>query len=537
MARWISNRPREKPAKPPLPHDRGSVTAGKLDVVFPSRARKQAVFRLFFALALSSAVACAARLGAATIADAARDGNRDQVRALIEQRADVNARQPDGMTALDWAARRDDTEMARLLIGAGANVKAADRYGLTPLTLAATRGSARMVELLIEAGADPNYALPEGETTLMTASRTGDAAAVNVLLSHGAKVNAKENTLGETALMWAAAENHADAVRALVAADADINGRSTLLHLAPFNWVTSGMVSTTLPRGNWSALMYAARQGSIDAARVLAEEHADLNLTDPDGGTALVIAIINGHFDLANVLLEKGADPNIVDETGMAALYAAVDIHTLGPMQGRPGPKLADEISGLDLIRSLLAHGANPNLRLKKPILGRHHGAGDSSLGEGTTALMRAAKANDVGAMKALLNGGANPFLTQADHTTVLMIAAAGGAVFGGYAQGLPVTEEGAIQAIQLCIDRGVDVNAFNSNGLTAMHRAAARGADKIVKYLVEHGARLDMKNKAGVTPLDMAMGKGGGRGGNDTPPHETTAALIRALLSPEAAR
>jgi ankyrin repeat protein len=468
----------------------------------------------------------------ANVADAARDGNRGRVQELISQRADVNAPQPDGMTALHWAARRDDAEMARLLIGAGANVKAADRYGITPLTLAATRGSARMLEILIQGGADPNSALPEGETVLMTASRTGDPAAIKVLLSHGAKVNAKENTVGENALMWAAAENHAEVVRALISADADINARSTLLSLAPFKWETSGMVSTMLPRGSWTALMYAARQGSLDAARVLAEQHAGLNLIDPDGATALVIAIINGHFDLASMLLEKGADPNIADDTGMAALYAAVDMHTLAPMQGRPTPKMVDEVSGLDLVRSLLAHGANPNLRLKKPILGRHHGSGDSSLGAGTTALMRAAKANDIDVMKALFDGGANPFITQADHTTVLMIAAAGGAVFGGYGQAIPVTEEGAIRAIQLCIDHGLDVNAFNNNGLTAMHRAAARGADKIVKFLAEQGARLDMKNKAGVTPLDLAMGKGGGRGGNDTPSHQSTAALIRTLLA-----
>lgn len=491
------------------------------------------IFRSYrFALFLNAVLAGAATLGPSSLADAARDGDRDQVQELLKQHADVNGAQPDGLTALHWAARRDDAGMARMLIAAGANVKAADRYGITPLTLAATRGSARMLEILIQAGADPNYTLPEGETTLMTAARTGDPAAVKVLLSHGARVNVKENTLGENALMWAAAENHADAVRALISADADINARSTLLHLAPFNWVTSGMVSTTLPRGNWTPLMYAARQGSMDAARALAEGHATLNLTDPDGATALVIAIINGHFDLAHMLLEKGADPNVADETGMAALYAAVDMHTLGPMQGRPGPKLVDEISGLELVKSLLAHGANPNLRLKKPIIGRHHGSGDSSLGEGTTALMRAAKANDIDVMKALLEGGANPFLTQADHTTVLMIAAAGGAVFGGYGQALPVTEEGAIQAIQLCMDHGLDVNAFNSNGFTAMHRAAARGANKVVKYLAAHGARLDMKNKAGVTPLDMAMGKGAGRGGEDTPAHDSTVALIRSLLS-----
>jgi ankyrin repeat protein len=221
----------------------------------------------------------------------------------------------------------------------------------------------------------------------------------------------------------------------------------------------------------------------------------------------------------------------------MAALYAAVDMHTLGPMQGRPAPKLLDNISGLDLIKSLLAHGANPNMQLLKPIIGRHHGSGDANLGEGTTPLMRAAKANDVGVMRALLDGGADPFLTQKDHTTVLMIAAAGGAQAGGYAMGLPVTEEGAIQAIQLCLDRGLDINSFNNNGLTAMHRAAARGADKVVKYLAEHGSNLDMKNKANLTPLDMAMGVAGVKVRNTPAVHETTVTLIRDLMANETAK
>jgi ankyrin repeat protein len=441
---------------------------------------------------------------------------------------DANAPQPDGTTALHWAARSDDFETARKLIAAGADVKATNRYGLTPLTLAAQRGSARMLELLLNAGADPNTALPEGETALMTAARTGNPEAIQVLLSHGANVNAREKTMGETALIWAAAENHPEAVRVLLDAHADIDAPSTVLRLTPFQWVTSGMVSTMLPRGGWTALFYAARQGSLAAARVLAERSANLNFTDPDGATALVIAIINAHYDLANMLLEKGADPNIADETGMAALYAAVDMHTLGPIQGRPAPKMDDTLSGLDLIQSLLAHGANPNAQLRKPILGRLHGAGDANLGEGTTPLMRAAKANDIPVMKALLDRGADPFLTQKDYTTVLMIAAAGGAQAGGFAQALPVTEEGAIQAIQLCLDRGVDINAFNSSGLTALDLAAARGADKVVKYLAAHGAMLDLKNKAGFTALDLAMGKGGRRA---PPAHESTAALIRSLL------
>jgi ankyrin repeat protein len=470
---------------------------------------------------------------APSIADAAKDGNRSLVRELIAQHVDVNQPQPDGLTALHWAARADDLEIAKMLIGAGANVKVADRYGLTPLTLAATRGSARMLEVLLGAGADANTALPEGETALMTSARAGNPEAIRVLIAHDADVNAKERALGETALMWAAAENHADAVRALLGGHADINAHSTVLHLAPFQWITSGMVSTMLPRGGWTALFYAARQGSIEAARVLVEEHANLNFTDPDGATPLVIAIINAHYDLANMLLDAGADPNIADDAGMAALYAAVDMHTLGPLQGRPAPKLVDNMSGLGLIRSLLAHGANPNMRLKKPILGRHHGSGDTTLGEGTTALMRAAKANDIDAMKALLAAGANPFLTQKNHTTVLMIAAAGGAQAGGFGMAIPVTEEGAIQAIQLCLDRGVEIDAFNSNGLTAMHRAATRGADKVVKFLADHGAALDRKNKAGLTPLDLAMGQGGGGRGAGTV-HESTAALLRSLMAAE---
>jgi uncharacterized protein len=448
--------------------------------------------------------------------------------------ADANASEPDGTTALHLAARSDDIETAKKLLAAGADAQAANRYGLTPLTLAAQRGSARMLELLLNAGADPNTSLPEGETALMTAARTGDPAAIQVLLAHGANVNAREKTMGETALMWAAAENHPDAVRTLLDAHAEINAPSTILRLTPFQWVTSGMVSTMLPRGGWTALFYAARQGSLEAAGILADRGANLNFTDPDGATALMIAIINAHYDLADMLLEKGADPNIADETGMAALYAAVDMHTLGPMQGRPTPKLDDKISGLDLIQSLLAHRANPNAQLRKPILGRHHGAGDANLGEGTTPLMRAAKANDIPVMKALLERGADPFLTQKDYTTVLMIAAAGGAQAGGFAQAIPVTEEGAIQAIQVCLNSGVDINAFNSNGLTALDRAAARGADKVVKYLAENGAMLDLKNKAGFTALDLAMGKGGRRA---APAHESTAALIRSLLPPEQAR
>ncbi|HLH44589.1 MAG TPA: ankyrin repeat domain-containing protein [Bryobacteraceae bacterium] len=477
------------------------------------------------------ALAVAAAGADLRVVQAVKSGDVEGLRSLIAQHADVNASQPGGLTALHLAVQANDEAMAKLLLGGGANPNAVDRYGTTPLHLAATNGSAGMIEALMRAGANPNAALPEGETALMTASRTGDAASVKALLAHGADANAKEHTFGETALMWAAAENHPEAVEALIAGGADKNARSTVLHLTPFQWVTSGMVSTTLPRGGWTALMYAARQNSMAAARTLAEKGADLNLADPDGTTALVFAIINAHFDLAAMLLEKGADPNIADETGMAALYAAVDMHTLGPMISRPAPKLVDDLDAEALVKRLLAHGANPNARLKRPVIGRHHDGGDASLGEGTTPLMRATKANDVEVMKLLLDAGASPFLTQKDYTTPLMIAAAGGARAGAYSAALSVTEAGTIEAMKLLIDHGADVNSFNANGQTALHRAAQRGADQVVRFLAEHGAKLDFKDKQGRMPVDVAREPTRNAGAASGPGHESTAALLRQLM------
>ena len=473
------------------------------------------------------------------LVDAVKAGNRDAVRALLKQRVDVNTPEADGMTPLHWAVRADDVQTAQLLIRAGANVKAASRYGITPISLAATNGNAGLIETLIKAGADPNATLPEGETVLMTAARTGNPTAVKMLVARGANVNAKEQWQGQDALMWAASQNNAAAVNALVELGADVNARSNLLSFPEFKFETSGMVVTVLPRGGWTPLMYAARDGAIDAVRALAESNADLNLTDPDGTTALVLAIINAHFDTAAALLEKGADPNVVDSTGMTALYAAVDMHTLGPMLSRPSPKLVDSIDAADLTKLLLARRANPNARLKRPMIGRHHTpTGDASLGEGTTPLARAAKSNDLQVMRMLLEAGADPTLTLKDRTTVLMIAAAGGAVVGAYAAAIPVTEETSLEAIKLCAERGVDVNAFNSNGQTAVHLAVARGANSLIKYLAEKGAKLDMKNKQGRTPLDVALAGGGRRGGGGGPgrgggqSNQTTAALLKELMN-----
>ena len=266
-------------------------------------------------MVLSSTVAFAA--ADAPVIDAVKSGNVEAVRALLQKRADVNLAEADGMTALHWAARNNDLASARLLLRAGANTKATTRYGVTPLALAAQNGSAPMLDLLLKGGADANAALPEGETALMTAARTGSAASIKVLASHGANVNVHENWMGESALSWAAAENHTDAVKALIELGADVNKKSKVLSFPEFKWTTSGMVSTALPRGGWTPLMHAARQGALEAGKALAESpQIDLNIVDPDGTTALVVAIINAHYDFAAMLLDKGADPNVADSTG-----------------------------------------------------------------------------------------------------------------------------------------------------------------------------------------------------------------------------
>jgi ankyrin repeat protein len=470
----------------------------------------------------------------ARLIDAVKSGSVDVVRRLAKNGA-VNAAEVDGTTALHWAVRADNLELVRVLVRAGADVKRANRYGVQPLTLAAINGNAAMLETLLAAGADPNTALPEGETVVMTAARTGKVDALKVLLAHGANVNSQERSLGETALMWAAAENHAGAVRALVDAGADVNARSAALNYRQMKFATEAMITTPFPRGSWTALMYAARDGALDGARALADAGADLNLTDRDGTTALVFAIINGHFDVAAMLLDKGADPNVADSTGMAALYATVDMHTLETILSLPPQRVTGTLDAVDLVKELLAHDANPNARLNKPLLARHHNAGDRALAEGTTPLMRAAKAGDVSIVRVLLDGGADPMLRQKDYTTALMIASGVGKT-ASFLADRPWSEADAIEVIKLFLDRGADIDAFNDRGQTSVHGAAALGSNAIVTFLAEHGARLTSRDKQGRTPLDVVLAGSRGETGR-LEVHEDTAALLRRLVSEKQAK
>jgi ankyrin len=505
-------------------------------------------------VAFTLVVAATLHAGSGTpLIDAVKAGNHSAVRLLINRHVDVNEPEVDGTTALHWAVRADDRETVTLLVATGARPNAANRYGVTPLQLAATNGSAATVRLLLDAGAPPDTANPEGETVLMAAARAGSVEVVQLLASRRADVDARETWFGETALMWAAAENHADVVRALGRLGARVDARSRVVAAPELEFPKSGGPNMPFARGGWTALMHASREGAIDAARALLEIGADPNLvalpqtTDVSltaeikqgidsrvGTTALVYAIINAHFDLAAMLLDHGADPNIADYTGMAALYAAVEWNTLQWVQSRPAPIWRDRLDGVALVERLLAHGADPNAMLKStpPKISLDPGA-TLNFGKGTTPLMRAARTNDVAAMRVLLEWGADPWTSLPDGTTVLMIAAGQGlGPLRGEGPRIRVpTEEGALQAVQLLLDLGLPINAANAAGNTALHASVGRG-DRVVKLLAERGADLQAKNKAGLTALDVALGGGGGRrGGRGGIVRESTAALLRELM------
>ncbi|HUK32803.1 MAG TPA: ankyrin repeat domain-containing protein, partial [Vicinamibacterales bacterium] len=380
--------------------------------------------------------------------------------------APPDAPSADGTTALDRAVSIGDVAKAESLIRSGADVNAINRYGATPLSLAAADGNARLVVALLKAGADPRKAdgaLREGRTLLMLAARTGNVDAMTPLLA-AANVNAAETRTGTTALMWAALENRADAVRALATAGAEVNARSTVTaypHTPPgvigdaLEEDVSYVGQTVLPRGGWTALMYAARQGALDAARALVQAGASLNLADPDGTPALTFAIINGHYDVATLLVKSGADVNQPDRTGATPLYSAVDMHTLVTSFGRPELTRAVTDGSLDAAKMLLAHGADPNRPLKTRVLKRTYQAGDARLAEGATPLMRAAKAGDVVMMK-------------------------------------------------LLVEAGADMDRTNAAGETAMHIAA--NVPKALRFLADEGASPDLKNARGLTPLEALL-------------------------------
>jgi uncharacterized protein len=450
----------------------------------------------FRAIAIWIAIAAVA-FGAANstrLVEAAKAKDIATVRAFVKDHADVNAKQGDGATALHWAAHWDDRAMVQLLIAAGARVNNADDEGVTPLSLACLNGSAPVVDLLLKAGANPNAAKSNGETPLMTASLTGNVDVVKLLLAHSANVNAQESTRGQNALMWAVANNHPEVARTLIENHADIKARS---------------------KAQFTALLFAAQQGNLESARILLNAGADVNDSAPDGiagdtnaraafkpntqAGALLVAIDSGHEDMAKFLVEHGADVN-QHGAGRTPLHSAVQ-------QRMP-----------DLVKLLLARGSDPNARLEKalPLLSRYilQAAGLDPSAIGATPFWMAADFGDVPMMHILAEGGANPLQTTLDKTTALM--AAGGIDFieGQDRYGrrwfqdstLPL-QLAAMESVKYCLELGIDINAANTNGQTAMHGAAYFGSPLLVQFLFDHGAKMDVMNKLGQTPYFITQG------------------------------
>jgi ankyrin repeat protein len=423
--------------------------------------------------------------------------------------------------------RDDNVAEAQKLVRAGADVKAANRYGITPLYLAAVNGSAPMLRLLLDGGADPNATGPEGETALMTVARTGRVDAATLLIARGAKVDARETWRGQDALMWAAGQGQADMVRYLIAAGADVNAKSAFQKWERQN--TLEPREKWLPQGMLTPLYFAVRQGCAACATALLDAGAEVNFVDPEGTSLLVIALINGEYEMASLLLQRGADPNLADKTGRAALYAAVDMHTM-PSSSRPPPR---EQTPLDLIRLILDKGAKPDAELTRiiPYRTKLDRGGDTFLAAGTTPLLRAAKAGDSTVMRLLIERGANAKAVTRTGLNALMLAAGLGTKEED-TTGRRKTEAEAVQAIALALDAGLDINATNTLGQTALHGAAMQGFDQVVTFLAGRGAALDVKDKRGLTPLDTARGLAGGFGfdGRSGVSRESTSKILQDL-------
>ena len=525
--------------------------------------------------------------GRSDVADAAMKGDKTAVRTLIQQKADVNAAQPDGATALHWAVYRGDKELAEMLISAGANVKAANREGATPLWLASINGDAAIIGALLNGGADPNERLPLGRTPLMAASRTGNVDAMKVLLDRGADANARETMRGTTPLMWAADEGHPAAIQFLIQRGADIKARSNPAErgkgpalgkaddprkavAAQGAALAAGKLSPELgalraagavagdvdqnddaavaafggrgqpqPKdgGELTPLVYAVRANDLESVKVLLAAGADVNQVTGYGWSPLLVATQNRYYKLGVFLLDHGANVNIPNKGGWTPLYLATDNRNI---ENGDYPVRKSDMDHLDFIKVLIDRGADVNARMKDSTETRTVFTNQWLDENGATAFLRASQSGDVVLMKLLLAHGADPLIKTTLGVTALDVAAGIGWVEGiTYEWSEPQT----LEAVKLLLDLGLDPNSQANTGRIAMHGAAHKGATRVVQMLFDHGARLDVRdygntdNRGGKLAIHtwLAVDYADGLvrvGVQSAIPHPETGLLLRKLMT-----
>ncbi len=473
--------------------------------------------------------------GNAELAEAIQSGRRAAAIEMIAKKsADVNAADADGTTPLLWAANVNDLDLVSRLLKAGANPNQRNLLGSTPLAEAALNSNTEMIQALLGAGADANAAGADGQTPLMLVARTSNVAAAKLLLDKGANVNVREAQRGQTALMWAAAASQGPMMRELLAHGAEPDAKSATDMMTPL--ISKEPRVQPRPPGGMTAMIFSTREGCMDCVQALVEKGAKLDLPDPEGVTPLISAIFNAHFDVAKYLIEKGANINRWDWWGRSPLYLAVDYNTL-PHGGRPDQPSIDETQPIDIVRILLEKGANPNLQLKMLPPYRATGADrgvDQMLTVGTTPLLRAAKAQDVAAIKLLLEHGAIVDLPNSQGMTPTVAAAGTGSVDADtrgfyYASDI---QERAIASLELLLAHGGELNGRAGRFQQApLHGAAFWGWNKVVEYLLAKGADINLKDSRGFTAVDYAMGRAGGnsRGGQRIDVHKETGDLLIA--------
>ena len=467
-----------------------------------------------------------------TLADRIQSGDRRAALAMIAGGANVNQAQPDGTTPLHWAVYRVDRELVDALLKKGARADVVNRYGASPLAEAVRVANVELAGMLLEAGANANVANEDGQTALMLAARTGNVAVATLLVQQGADVNRREQYREQSAVMWAAAQGHADMVAFLVSKGADLSVRAHATDWA--TQISSEPRVQYRPTGGLTPLLYAARAGCLGCVQAMLNAGADKDRPNPDGMTPMMMALDNGSVDVARYLLDQGANPHTWDWWGRTPLYVAVTMR--GGQDSRSGPRPPESLA---LIDALLDAGANPNAQLafKEPSRGgRDNRFRDDLLTTGATPLLRAAQTFDNDVVKTLLAHGARVDLPNASGVTPFMAAAGIGTRTGAgvLGPGTPANVvELSLETMEILRKAGADVNAritdttsltariargnslTGRQGQTTLFWAVESGRTAVVRYLLEHGATVNVVDDMGRTPIDVARGTGDGRGGN----------------------